>query len=116
MKDSEVFGLNMQIEGGELAGAFGAEAYLRIIPQANNTFRGEFTRDFSGEKPLTNLIAVDRHPPRPLVRPGLADRRGLSAVAACWLVDRADRSRGRSDDARLRPGGPSADGRALDAG
>jgi hypothetical protein len=61
LKNPEVFGLNMQIEGGQLAGTFGAEAYLRIIPQANSTFRGEFTCDFSGEKPLTNLIAVDRH-------------------------------------------------------
>src|SRR5262249_61326878 len=60
MKNPDVFGLNMHIEGGHLAGTFGSEAYLRIIPQANSTFQGEFTRDFSGEKPLTNLIAVDR--------------------------------------------------------
>lgn len=60
MKNPEVFGLNMMIEGGQLAGTFGSEAYLRIIPQANSTFRGEFTCDFSGEKPLTNLVAVDR--------------------------------------------------------
>ena len=59
----------MQIEGGQLAGTFGAEAYLRIIPQANSTFRGEFTRDFSGEKPLTNLIAVDRRLPARLIGP-----------------------------------------------
>jgi hypothetical protein len=60
VKNLEVFGLNMRIDGGELASAFGSEAYLRIIPQANSTFRGEFTCDFSGEKPLTNLIAVDQ--------------------------------------------------------
>jgi hypothetical protein len=69
LKNPEVFGLNMQIEGGQLAGTFGAEAYLRIVPQANNTFRGEFTRDFSGEKPLTNLIAVDRRLPAQLIGP-----------------------------------------------
>jgi hypothetical protein len=59
-KDLEVFGLNVQIKSGALADAFGSEAYLRIIPQANSTFRGEFTRDFSGERPLTNLIALDQ--------------------------------------------------------
>jgi hypothetical protein len=56
----EVFGLNVEIEDGYLADAFGREAYLRIIPQANSTFRGEFTCDFSAEKPLTNLLALDR--------------------------------------------------------
>ncbi len=56
----DVFGLNMRIEGGLLAGTFGREAYLRIIPQANSTFTGEFTCDFSGEKPMTNLLPVDR--------------------------------------------------------
>ncbi len=59
-RNPEVFGLNVEIEEGYLAGAFGREAYLRIIPQANSTFRGEFNCDFSAEKPLTNLLAVDR--------------------------------------------------------
>ena len=45
------------------------EAYLRIVPQANSTFHGEFTRDFSGEKPLTNLLAVDRRLPERGHRP-----------------------------------------------
>lgn len=58
-KDPEVFGLNVEIDGGQLREAFGPEAYLRIIPQANSTFRGEFTCDFSAEKPLTNLLALD---------------------------------------------------------
>jgi hypothetical protein len=56
----DVFGLNMRIKGGELAGTFGDEAYLRIIPQANSTFTGEFNCDFSAEKPMTNLLALDR--------------------------------------------------------
>ena len=61
-KGSDVFDLNMRITGGELAGAFGSEAYLRIMPQANSTFQGEFTTDFSGERPLTNLRALNRLP------------------------------------------------------
>ncbi len=56
----EVFGLNVRIEGGKLAETFGDEAYLRIIPQAKSTFEGEFDRDFSAEKPMTNLLALDR--------------------------------------------------------
>ncbi len=48
----------MRITGGKLAEAFGEEAYLRIVPQANSTFHGEFTTDFSSEKPLTNLRAA----------------------------------------------------------
>ncbi|MHB1557108.1 MAG: PEP-CTERM sorting domain-containing protein [Isosphaeraceae bacterium] len=54
----DIFGLNVKIESGKLASAFGAEAYLRIVPQVNSTFNGEFTSDFSGEKPMTNLLAV----------------------------------------------------------
>ncbi len=61
-RSSDVFDLNMNITGGELAGAFGTEAYLRITPQANSTFQGEFTTDFSGERPLTNLRALNQLP------------------------------------------------------
>jgi hypothetical protein len=110
LKNPEVFGLNMQIEGGQLAGTFGAEAYLRIVPQAHNTFRGEFTRDFSGEKPLTNLIAVDRRLSARLVGP-LA----LMLVAGCgisllaWRIARfLARTPRRCELPRPRPVGPWA--------
>ena len=56
----------MKITGGKLKEAFGSEAYLRITPQAGSTFNGQFTIDFSSERPLTNL--------RPS-RLGLAGRR-----------------------------------------
>src|SRR5262249_8864634 len=59
VKNPDVFDLDMRITGGKLATAFGPEAYLRIIPQANSTFNGRFTSDFSGEKPLTNLRAMN---------------------------------------------------------
>lgn len=52
---TDAFDLNMKITGGKLAEVFGTDAYLRIIPQADSTFRGEFTSDFSGGKPLTDL-------------------------------------------------------------
>jgi hypothetical protein len=69
VKDPDVFDLNMEITGGKLAEAFGPEAYLRIMPQANSTFNGEFTSDFSGEKPLTNLRAMNRRLPTAVPEP-----------------------------------------------
>jgi hypothetical protein len=54
-KNPELFDLNVEIKGGWLAEAFGKEAYLRIVPQAGSTFSGEFTVDFTSERPLTNL-------------------------------------------------------------
>ena len=57
-KNPEMFDLNMEITGGQLAEAFGKEAYLRIVPQAGSTFNGEFTVDFTSERPLTNLRSM----------------------------------------------------------
>jgi len=59
-RKSEVFDLDMRITGGKLAEAFGTEAYLRIVPQSNSTFNGQFTADFSSEKPMTNLRAKEK--------------------------------------------------------
>jgi hypothetical protein len=53
--NGDAFDLNVTITGGELAEAFGREAYLRVIPQSRSTFEGNFAADFSGEKPMTNL-------------------------------------------------------------
>jgi len=68
-RKSEVFDLDMTITGGELAEAFGNEAYLRIVPQSNSTFNGEFTADFSSEKPMTNLRAKRRTVPATVPEP-----------------------------------------------
>ena len=65
----DAFDLNMKITGGKLADQFGSDVYLRIIPQADSTFRGEFTSDFSSGKPLTDLRSngegIRRPPPVP---------------------------------------------------
>jgi hypothetical protein len=66
---AEVFDLNMKITGGELAKAFGQEAYLRIVPQAGSTFNGQFTADFSSAKPLSNLRAARKGLPAPIPEP-----------------------------------------------
>src|SRR5262249_2969206 len=68
-RNPEVFDLDMQITGGELAGAFGREAYLRIVPQSKSTFNGQFTSDFSSERPLTNLRAARRALPTAVPEP-----------------------------------------------
>jgi len=59
----DVFDLNLRITGGKLAAAFGPEAYLRIMPQANSTFHGSFAASFSGERPLTSLRAMQKRLP-----------------------------------------------------
>jgi PEP-CTERM motif len=68
-RNSEVFDLNMQITGGQLANAFGQEAYLRIVPQADSTFNGQFTSDFSSAKPLSNLRAARKGMPATVPEP-----------------------------------------------
>ncbi len=52
----DVFDLNMKITGGALAGRFGSDLYMRIIPRAD-TFDGQFTRDFSGRAARSNTRA-----------------------------------------------------------
>ena len=107
LKNPDVFGLNMQIEGGQLAGTFGSEAYLRIIPQANSTFRGEFTSDFAGEKPLTNLIAVDRRLPARLIGPAslILLFAGVTALLAWKIVRLLGRTARRCAVPHHRPVG-----------
>ena len=58
----DAFDLDMKITSGELNKVFGPDVYLRIVPQADSTFRGEFTSDFSGERPLTDLRPNARAP------------------------------------------------------
>jgi hypothetical protein len=70
-KTGEVFDLNVKITDGELARAFGSEAYLRITPQADSTFSGEFTVDFSSTRPLTNLRASRKSLPAAVPEPTL---------------------------------------------
>jgi len=97
-QDPEVFDLNMKVTGGKLAEAFGSEAYFRITPQENSTFRGDFSADFSGEKPLTSLRASRKDEPIPVPEPT-----SLFLFLACGAgaaigsrLRRRGRSRGRS--------------------
>ncbi len=69
LASADVFDLNMKITGGKLADAFGAEAYFRVIPQSNSTFEGSFASSFSGDKPMTNLRALQGRLPAPIPEP-----------------------------------------------
>jgi hypothetical protein len=90
MNAPDVFGLNMRIKGGLLASTFGSDAYLRIIPQANSTFTGVFNCDFSGEKPMTNLLALNRRIPSPaLERPAMVGLLLGGAGLLAWPIVRA---------------------------
>lgn len=95
--DSGVFDLNMKVTGGKLAGAFGSEAYFRITPQENSTFRGDFSADFSGDRPLTSLRAAHRNEPVPVPEPTtLVFFLACGAGAVGSRLRRRGRARGRS--------------------
>ena len=69
LSGADVFDLNVKITGGQLAQAFGPEAYFRVIPQSHSTFQGSFASSFSGDQPLTNLRALQGHLPSPIPEP-----------------------------------------------
>ena len=84
----DVFDLNLRITGGKLAAAFGPEAYLRIMSQANSTFQGSFAASFSGDRPLTSLRATQKLLPwaTPEPAPLLIMLTAGAGLAMCWLV------------------------------
>jgi hypothetical protein len=103
----DVFDLNVRITGGKLAAAFGPEAYLRIMPQANSTFNGSFAANFSGERPLTSLRALQKRLPwaTPEPAPLVIMMTAGTGLAARWLRRRhrtrhASRSTAKSQSQR----------------
>jgi len=95
-QDMGVFDLNMKVTGGKLAEAFGPEAYLRITPRENSTFRGDFSADFSGERPLTSLRAASKDEAIPVPEPtSLIFFLACGAGALGARLRRRGRARGR---------------------
>ncbi len=101
LSGGDVFDLNVKITGGQLAQAFGPEAYFRVIPQTKSTFQGSFASSFSGEKPLTNLRALQGHLPSPIPEPSplIILLTAGAGVLACRLQRRC-----RSRKARKQAG------------
>lgn len=56
---TSIFDANVKITGGALAPYFGSTAYLRIMPEVESTFTGDFTQDFSALKTLSNIRSYD---------------------------------------------------------
>jgi hypothetical protein len=59
----------LKITGGTLASLYGPEAYVRVTAEANSTFDGIFTTDFSSEKILTNTHSLVTSVPSPAPEP-----------------------------------------------
>jgi hypothetical protein len=58
VNNEDLFDLTLKITGGTLASLYGSDAYIRVTSEANSTFDGVFTTDFSSEKVLTNTHPV----------------------------------------------------------
>ncbi len=97
LSGADVFDLNVKITGGQLAQAFGPAAYFRVIPQSNSTFQGSFASSFSGEKPLTNLRALQGHLPSPIPEPSplVVLLTAGAGVLVCRLRQRFRSQKGR---------------------
>ncbi len=89
------FDVNVKITGGQLAGSFGPDAYLRFMPTSATTFDGSFGRDFSAIAPSSKLRARQAPSPFPAPEP---------TALALLLVSGA----GVLGLQRLRTGGPNA--------
>lgn len=67
--NEDLFDLALKITGGSLASLYGPEAYVRVTSEANSTFDGVFTTDFSSEKVLTNTHPILSNLPAPAPEP-----------------------------------------------
>src|SRR5207237_812666 len=58
VNNEDLFDMTLKITGGTLASLYGPGAYIRVTSEANSTFNGVFTTDFSSEKVLTNTHTI----------------------------------------------------------
>jgi hypothetical protein len=67
--NEDLFDLYLKITGGSLSSLYGPDAYVRVTSEANSTFNGVFTTDFSSEKVLTNTHTIASTLPTPAPEP-----------------------------------------------
>jgi hypothetical protein len=67
--NEDLFDLSLKITGGSLQSLYGPDAYVRVTSEANSTFDGVFTTDFSSEKVLTNTHPIASILPVPAPEP-----------------------------------------------
>ena len=66
---SDVFDLNVNLTGGALLPYFGNEAYIRLTPELDSTFRGRFDENFSAAKATSNTRSYNAPQPFPVPEP-----------------------------------------------
>jgi len=59
MGKMSVYDMHMTLSDGALKGLYGPDAYVRIIAELGSSFDGTFTRNFDGQKALTNVRAYN---------------------------------------------------------
>lgn len=64
----DVFDLGIKVTGGQLADAFGSNAYMLIRPELQSSFTGSFTTNFTAQKATSNTRG-DYNPPAPVPEP-----------------------------------------------
>ena len=69
VNNEDLFDLTLKITGGSLASLYGPDAYIRVTSEANSSFDGVFTTDFSSEKVLTNTHTISTTVPSPAPEP-----------------------------------------------
>jgi hypothetical protein len=67
--NEDLFDLSLKITGGSMSSLYGPDAYVRVTSEANSTFNGVFTTDFSSEKVLTNTHTIASTLPTPAPEP-----------------------------------------------
>lgn len=94
VNNEDLFDLYLKITGGSLSSLYGPDAYVRVTSEANSTFNGVFTTDFSSEKVLTNTHTIANLVPSPAPEPT-----ALVVLLACGagLLYRGRRRIGVSD-------------------
>jgi hypothetical protein len=69
VNNEDLFDLSLKITGGSMQSLYGPDAYIRVTAEANSTFSGVFTTDFSSEKVLTNTHTIASLVPTPAPEP-----------------------------------------------
>lgn len=65
----DMFDVEIDITGGELAKFYGETAYMELTPLIESTFEGSFANDFTGLKPVSNIRSYNSPEPFPIPEP-----------------------------------------------
>jgi hypothetical protein len=65
----DMFDVEIEVTGGELARFYGDTAYMEFTPLIESTFEGSFANDFTGLKPVSNIRSYNSPEPFPIPEP-----------------------------------------------